>query len=132
MGFDFMLDADMKLYLIECNTNPCLETQTSILLQRIIPQVLDQTVKLAVDPFLRATEQQFMNAPELSLSELKYELIYEHRFGEQAPAAGQVLSPVKAKNGKDRPAGAAKSVGRTLTISQTNQAKTVNNTDEFE
>lgn len=25
-GFDFMLDSDMKLYLIECNTNPCLET----------------------------------------------------------------------------------------------------------
>lgn len=26
MGFDFMLDDDLKLYLIECNTNPCLET----------------------------------------------------------------------------------------------------------
>ena len=37
MGFDFMLDADLKLYLIECNTNPCLETDKSILLQRIIP-----------------------------------------------------------------------------------------------
>jgi tubulin monoglycylase TTLL3/8 len=37
MGFDFMLDQNMKLYLIECNTNPCLETAQSILLQRIIP-----------------------------------------------------------------------------------------------
>lgn len=37
LGFDFMLDSDLKLYLIECNTNPCLETQQSILLQRIIP-----------------------------------------------------------------------------------------------
>ena len=26
LGFDFMLDTDMQLYLIECNTNPCLET----------------------------------------------------------------------------------------------------------
>jgi tubulin monoglycylase TTLL3/8 len=26
MGFDFMIDSDLKLYLIECNTNPCLET----------------------------------------------------------------------------------------------------------
>jgi len=26
LGFDFMLDDNMKLYLIECNTNPCLET----------------------------------------------------------------------------------------------------------
>ncbi len=32
MGFDFMLDSDLKLYLIECNTNPCLETAQSILL----------------------------------------------------------------------------------------------------
>lgn len=26
IGFDFMIDNDLKLYLIECNTNPCLET----------------------------------------------------------------------------------------------------------
>jgi hypothetical protein len=42
--------------------------------------VLDQTVKIAVDPFLRASEQQYTNAPEISLSEIRYELIYEHRF----------------------------------------------------
>ena len=82
MGFDFMLDSDLQLSLIECNTNPCLETQTSILLQRIIPQLLDQTFKIAVDPFLKANEQQFANAPEISVSEIKYELIYEHKFDE--------------------------------------------------
>ena len=51
MGFDFMLDADLNLFLIEVNTNPCLDTPC-MLLQRMIPQVLDQTLKLAVDPFL--------------------------------------------------------------------------------
>jgi len=55
MGFDFMLDEDLNLFLIEVNTNPCLDTPC-ILLQRIILQVLDQTLKLAVDPFLQATE----------------------------------------------------------------------------
>jgi D-alanine-D-alanine ligase-like ATP-grasp enzyme len=35
MGFDFMLDDDMNLFLIEVNTNPCLDTPC-ILLQRII------------------------------------------------------------------------------------------------
>lgn len=30
-GFDFMLDADFKIYLIEVNTNPCLETVTVML-----------------------------------------------------------------------------------------------------
>ena len=55
MGFDFILDNDLNLALIEVNTNPCLELPC-MLLQRIIPQVLDQTLKLAVDPFLRASE----------------------------------------------------------------------------
>ena len=32
LGFDFMLDDDMNLKLIEVNTNPCLETQSCILL----------------------------------------------------------------------------------------------------
>jgi D-alanine-D-alanine ligase-like ATP-grasp enzyme len=27
-GYDFMMDTDFKLYLIEVNTNPCLETPT--------------------------------------------------------------------------------------------------------
>ena len=37
LGFDFMLTEDMKLQMIEVNTNPCLETMTCILLQRLIP-----------------------------------------------------------------------------------------------
>lgn len=29
---------------------------------------------------MRASEQQYTNAPEISLSEIKYEMVYEHRF----------------------------------------------------
>jgi len=58
LGMDFMLDSDLNLSLIEVNTNPCLET-SCMLLQRIIPSVLDQTFKVAVDPFLRASEHQY-------------------------------------------------------------------------
>ena len=25
LGFDFMIDADFTVWLIECNTNPCIE-----------------------------------------------------------------------------------------------------------
>eukprot|EP00347_Sterkiella_histriomuscorum_P016826 403351706 len=82
-GFDFMLDTDMKLYLIECNTNPCLETQQSILLQRIIPQMLEQTMKIAVDPFLRASENQYLQGgQEITMNEFKYEMILEHKYGD--------------------------------------------------
>jgi D-alanine-D-alanine ligase-like ATP-grasp enzyme len=31
LGFDFMVDNDMNLFLIEVNTNPCLETHSCIL-----------------------------------------------------------------------------------------------------
>jgi len=55
MGFDFMLDTDLKLTLIEVNTNPCLDTPC-LLLNRLIPQMLDQTMKLAVDPFINANQ----------------------------------------------------------------------------
>jgi len=44
-GYDFMLDEKMKLYLIEVNTNPCLDTSACPLLNRIISGMLDQTFK---------------------------------------------------------------------------------------
>jgi len=43
-GYDFMIDEDFRLYLIEVNTNPCLEVCCP-LLARIIPEVLDNCFK---------------------------------------------------------------------------------------
>lgn len=76
MGFDFMLDADLNLYLIEVNTNPCLDTPC-MLLQRMIPQVLDQTLKLAVDPFLNASEHQYYMTQDMTISEMRFQLVYQ-------------------------------------------------------
>ena len=50
-----MLDADFRLYLIEVNTNPCLE-MTSPLLARIIPEVLDNTFRIVLDPIFPQPE----------------------------------------------------------------------------
>jgi tubulin polyglutamylase TTLL1 len=44
LGYDFMLDEEFKLNLIEVNTNPCLETD-SPLLSRIIPELLEASFK---------------------------------------------------------------------------------------
>ena len=54
-GLDFMLDDEFKLYLIEVNTNPCLEL-SSPLLARLIPQVLENALKIAVDPLFMPPE----------------------------------------------------------------------------
>eukprot|EP00826_Nyctotherus_ovalis_P017319 TRINITY_DN15096_c0_g1_i2.p1 TRINITY_DN15096_c0_g1~~TRINITY_DN15096_c0_g1_i2.p1 ORF type:complete len:266 (-),score=59.83 TRINITY_DN15096_c0_g1_i2:307-1104(-) len=47
-GYDFILDADFNVWLIEANTNPCLE-ETSELLQTLIPRMLDDAFKLTLD-----------------------------------------------------------------------------------
>lgn len=44
-----MLDEDFKLYLIEVNTNPCLETSCP-LLARIISEMIDNSLRITVDP----------------------------------------------------------------------------------
>ncbi len=48
-GYDFMIDETFKVYLIECNTNPCLEVCCP-LLARIIPELLDNSFRIALDP----------------------------------------------------------------------------------
>lgn len=48
-GYDFMLDEDFNLSLIEVNTNPCLD-QPCPLLARLIPHMLENSLWIAVDP----------------------------------------------------------------------------------
>lgn len=38
-GYDFMVDVDLNVWLIEINSNPCLE-ESSPLLKKIIPRML--------------------------------------------------------------------------------------------
>ncbi len=47
-GYDFMLDADFNVWLIEINTNPCLE-ESSKLLCALIPRMVDDALKLTID-----------------------------------------------------------------------------------
>ena len=44
-----MIDDNFKVFLIEVNTNPCLEL-SSPLLARLIPSMLENAIRLAVDP----------------------------------------------------------------------------------
>lgn len=48
-GYDFMIDESFKVFLIEANTNPCLEICCP-LLARIIPELLDNSFRIAIDP----------------------------------------------------------------------------------
>lgn len=47
-GFDFMIDAFGQLWLIEINTNPCLE-ESNELLESLVPRMIHDACKLTID-----------------------------------------------------------------------------------
>ncbi|MFO0118192.1 MAG: hypothetical protein ACK521_11470 [bacterium] len=47
-GYDFIFDEDFNVYLIEVNTNPCIE-ESSNLLKTLLPRMLEDMFKLTVD-----------------------------------------------------------------------------------
>lgn len=47
-GYDYIIDADCNPWLIEVNTNPCLE-ESSNLLKMLLPRMLDDAFKLTLD-----------------------------------------------------------------------------------
>jgi D-alanine-D-alanine ligase-like ATP-grasp enzyme len=47
-GYDFMIDEDMKVWLIEINVNPSLATNTNTLIQAIPPVVQESIGKIFI------------------------------------------------------------------------------------
>ena len=47
-GFDFIIDQKFKIWLIEVNTNPCLEESSSLLCS-FLPRMIDDALKLTID-----------------------------------------------------------------------------------
>ena len=94
-GYDFMIDANFKVYLIECNTNPCLELSCP-LLARIIPAMLDNSFRLSVDPLFPPPD--FNMAKKNTLHEIlplnKYELVFDENI--DGPGLRELL-----KNGEE-------------------------------
>lgn len=54
-GFDYILDSDLNVFLIECNTNPCIEESSSIL-KRLLPRMLDDMFKLTLDQIYQSSK----------------------------------------------------------------------------
>lgn len=47
-GYDFILDEDFNCWLIEVNTNPCLE-ESSKLLKTLLPRMVEDMLRITVD-----------------------------------------------------------------------------------
>ena len=71
-----MVTEDFNVYLIEVNTNPCLETPCS-LLSRIISSVLDNSFRIALDPITFLYNGKTIPLAESNNNLSKFELVYD-------------------------------------------------------
>ncbi|CAD8097268.1 unnamed protein product [Paramecium sonneborni] len=84
-GLDFMIDQSFKPYLIEINTNPCLETSSPVL-QRIIPQMVENAFRMSIDTIIPPPDaslwppckKHFLFYDNL-LENNKFQLIFDER-----------------------------------------------------
>jgi hypothetical protein len=79
-GMDFMIDHKFHPYLIEVNSNPCLEVSCP-LLERIIPTLVEQSLKIGLDSLLPPPEH-FPSSyryylGDRILEKLKFELLFD-------------------------------------------------------
>jgi hypothetical protein len=51
-GFDFLLDKDFRLWLLEINTNPYIGTPNKFI-EGLLPKMIEDLIQLAVDPILK-------------------------------------------------------------------------------
>lgn len=79
-GLDFMLDYNLKPWLIEINTNPCLELSCP-LLERIIPHMVENAFRICLDPIFPPPDHvphNFKyNIAENALYYNRFELIFD-------------------------------------------------------
>jgi tubulin polyglutamylase TTLL1/tubulin monoglycylase TTLL3/8 len=75
-----MIDEEFKVYLIEVNTNPCLEL-SSPLLARLIPGMVENSLRIVVDPMFPPPENfsQKKHIMHDLCPDNKYELIFDER-----------------------------------------------------
>jgi tubulin monoglycylase TTLL3/8 len=84
-GYDFMIDTDFNVWLIEVNTNPCLETGW-VQLHRVIPPMIDNVFRIAVDPYFPEPYTKRYSSFDSSW-ENRFELIFSE------PVDGEKFKP---------------------------------------
>ena len=88
-----MLDRDFKVYMIEANTNPCLELPCP-LLTRVISGMLDNSFRIAIDPLFPPNDFSFWCKRTAALpAETKYQLVLDEEI--DGPELSELLKKQK-------------------------------------
>ena len=77
-GFDFMIDSDFAVSIIEVNSNPCLKMSCPIL-TKMIPRLLDNTFRIVVDPVIPPPDLNFKRGSE-AINENLFKLIFDEQL----------------------------------------------------
>ncbi|XP_071110412.1 uncharacterized protein [Haliotis cracherodii] len=97
-GLDFMVDQEMKIWLIEININPCLAINCAAL-KEVIPGMVEETLHLCLESF----EKSRRNQPLTPLSSLKEFTVLHCGSNPYAVAHRQTRSVSPAKeNSQDK------------------------------
>ena len=80
LGLDYMIDDHFNTWLIEVNTNPCLELSCP-LLARLVPAMLENAFRLAVDPLFPPPRElpKHRGLPEEFFENNRFGLIFNGR-----------------------------------------------------
>eukprot|EP00831_Metopus_contortus_P051958 TRINITY_DN43617_c0_g1_i1.p2 TRINITY_DN43617_c0_g1~~TRINITY_DN43617_c0_g1_i1.p2 ORF type:complete len:266 (+),score=41.56 TRINITY_DN43617_c0_g1_i1:169-966(+) len=73
LGFDFLIDEDMRVWLIEVNTNPYLGIPNQYI-ESLLPKMLNDLFEIVLDPFIPPLNK----LPEHTVSN-QFELLYDDR-----------------------------------------------------
>jgi hypothetical protein len=90
-GFDFLLDEDFRIWLIEINTNPFLGTPNKYM-EELVPKLMDDLLKIVVDPVFKPR----IVTPDVDNG---FELIYKEGIQPinlRRPFSQELVYPVKA------------------------------------
>ena len=68
-GFDFLIDEDFRIWLIEINTNPFLGTPNKDMV-KLVPQMVNDMCKIVIDPVFQP------ETPPDNAEDNGFELIY--------------------------------------------------------
>ena len=97
-GLDFMIDESYNVWLIEVNTNPCLECSGS-LLSRLIPTLVENVFRVAVDPIFpppNYPKNKKHMIPDNVFENNKFELFFDEL--QEGEALRNLLQDKKSKH----------------------------------
>lgn len=77
-GFDFLLDEDFRIWLIEVNHNPFLGTPNNYM-KGLVPRMIDDMLKIVVDPVLKPNTDPDADRPN------DFEMIFREASKKNGP-----------------------------------------------